>query len=68
MEEQQNGRVGRMVLASLIAGFGPLSFGFALGYPSSALLDFTNESDSAVRLTKSEGSWFAVSYPQMYFL
>ncbi|KAK3740542.1 hypothetical protein QZH41_020676 [Actinostola sp. cb2023] len=52
-------RVGRMVLATFIAAFGPLSFGYALGYSSSALLDFEKESDAAVKFTESQGSWFS---------
>jgi len=58
---ERESRIGRMVLATFVAALGPLSFGYCLGYSSSALLDFEKESDNAVRFTDSQGSWFAVS-------
>lgn len=58
---EKESRIGRMVLATFIAALGPLSFGYCLGYSSSALLDFENEPDKAVRFTDSQGSWFSVS-------
>ena len=54
-------RTGRIVLASLIATLGPLSFGLCLAYSSSTLGDFRNETHSGTRLTDEEGSWFGVS-------
>lgn len=64
MSEKES-RIGRMVLATFVAALGPLSFGYCLGYSSSALLDFENESDKAVRFTDSQGSWFSVSTIEM---
>lgn len=61
MADDRSSRVGRMFLATFVAAIGPLSFGFALGYSSSALLDFQAESDKAVRFSSTQGSWFAVS-------
>ena len=55
-------RVGRAILATFIAALGPLSFGYCLGYSSSALEDLKKASVSpAVRLTIAQGSWFSVS-------
>ncbi|EDO42861.1 predicted protein [Nematostella vectensis] len=48
-----------MVLATFIAALGPLSFGFCLGYSSSALEDLIAESKESVKLTVSQGSWFS---------
>ena len=53
--------VGRIVLATLFATLGPLSFGFCLGYSSSALEDFQNSTDHGIRMNDSEGSLFSVS-------
>ena len=53
-------RVGRAILATFFAALGPLSFGYCLGYSSSALEDLANES-TAVRLNDIQGSWFSVS-------
>lgn len=59
-------RVGRTILATFIAALGPLSFGYCLGYSSSALEDLENaNASSSVRLTVRQGSWFAVSL--LYF-
>lgn len=55
-------RIGRAILATFIAALGPLSFGYCLGYSSSALEDLEKASvSSAVRLTSDQGSWFSVS-------
>ena len=54
-------RTGRIVLASLIATLGPLSFGYCLGYSSSAVEDFKNETHNGTHLSESQGSWFGVS-------
>ena len=55
-------RIGRAILATFIAALGPLSFGYCLGYSSSALEDLEKASvSSAVRLTSAQGSWFSVS-------
>ncbi|KAJ7383683.1 Solute carrier 2 (Facilitated glucose transporter) member 8 [Desmophyllum pertusum] len=53
-------RVGRTILATFIAALGPLSFGYCLGYSSSALEDLENaNASSSVHLTVDQGSWFA---------
>lgn len=39
MTHSGNERTSRMVLATFVAAFGSLSFGYCLGYSSSALLD-----------------------------
>lgn len=55
-------RVGRSILATFIAALGPVSFGFCLGYSSSALLDLqSTDEPSAVRLSDDQASWFSVS-------
>ena len=55
-------RIGRAILATFIAALGPLSFGYCLGYSSSALIDLTNSKvDPAIHLNVSQGSWFSVS-------
>ena len=53
-------RIYRAILATFIAALGPLSFGYCLGYSSSALQDLASASP-AVRLTDQQGSWFSVS-------
>lgn len=53
-------RIGRAILATFIAALGPLSFGYCVGYSSSALEDLAS-APSAVRLTDIQGSWFSVS-------
>lgn len=56
-------RIGRTVLATFIAALGPLSFGYCLGYSSSALEDLQKISaPSAVHLSADQGSWFSVSF------
>ena len=61
-------RIGRTILATFIAALGPLSFGYCLGYSSSALDDLKNASvSSAVRLTSDQGSWFSVSWFCCFF-
>ena len=59
----QNVRVGRAILATFIAALGPLSFGYCMGYSSSALEDLVHQSSSvsANGLTDGQGSWFSVS-------
>ena len=53
----------KVVLATFIAALGPLSFGYCLGYSSSALVDLQNKTLVAtLRLTKEQGSWFSVSF------
>lgn len=53
-------RVGRSILATFIAALGPVSFGFCLGYSSSALLDLqSTDAPSAVRLSDDQASWFS---------
>lgn len=55
-------KIGRTILATFIAALGPLSFGYCLGYSSSALEDLEKPSASpAVHLTSDQGSWFSVS-------
>ena len=55
-------RIGRTILATFIAALGPLSFGYCLGYSSSALEDLEKANvSSAVRLNSAQGSWFSVS-------
>ena len=55
-------RVGRSILACLISTLGPVSFGYCLAYSSSALVDLSNDqTDPAIRLSDSQGSWFSVS-------
>lgn len=57
----QNARVGRAILATFIAALGPLSFGYCMGYSSSALEDLVHKSSSAspTGLTDGQGSWFS---------
>ena len=52
----------RETLATFIAALGSLSFGYCLGYSSSALKDLQNtDASSAVNLSSNQGSWFSVS-------
>ena len=61
-------RIYTPVLASFIAALGPLSFGYCFSYSSSALLDLkSDDADSALRLSASQGSWFSVSKPSSSF-
>jgi len=56
-------KISKVILATFIAALGPLSFGYCLGYSSSALLDLQKKNvDSTLRLTTEQGSWFSVSY------
>ena len=50
------------ILATFFAAFGALSFGYSLGYSSSALVDLKNSTDRHLHFTTEQGSWFAVSY------
>ncbi|PFX26088.1 Solute carrier family 2, facilitated glucose transporter member 8 [Stylophora pistillata] len=53
-------RVGRSILATFIAALGTVSFGFCLGYSSSALVDLqSSDAPSAVRLSDDQASWFS---------
>ena len=55
-------RIGRAILATFIAALGPLSFGYCIGYSSSALVDLKKANvDPAIRLSVDQGSWFSVS-------
>ena len=55
-------RIGRAVLATFIAALGPLSYGYCLGYSSSALEDLEQaNAPSAVHLSAGQGAWFSVS-------
>ena len=61
-------RIYTPILASFIAALGPLSFGYCFSYSSSALLDLkSDDADSALRLSASQGSWFSVSKPSSSF-
>ena len=61
-------KVGRSILACLISTLGPVSFGYCLAYSSSALVDLSNDqTDPAIRLSDSQGSWFAVSIFFFFF-
>ena len=56
-------RVSRAIVAALIAALGPVSFGYCIGYSSSALEDLQNaDNSSVVRLSADQGSWFSVSW------
>lgn len=46
-------------IATFAAAFGPLSFGYCLGYSSSALQDLQSSSQK-LHLSESQGSWFSV--------
>jgi len=53
-------KISKVILATFIAALGPLSFGYCLGYSSSALLDLQKKNvDSTLRLTTEQGSWFS---------
>ena len=68
LEMTEKERIYRPILASFIAALGPLSFGYCFSYSSSALLDLiSDDADSALRLTASQGSWFSVSKPFFSF-
>ena len=68
LEMTEKERIYRPILASFIAALGPLSFGYCFSYSSSALLDLiSDDADSALRLTASQGSWFSVSKPSFPF-
>ena len=61
-------RIYTPILASFVAALGPLSFGYCFSYSSSALLDLkSDDADSALRLTASQGPWFSVSKPSFSF-
>ena len=52
----------KAILGVFIAALGPLSYGYCLGYTSSALLDLENDGlNSSVRFTENQGSLFSVS-------
>ena len=55
-------KIGRSIIASFVAALGSISFGYCMAYSSSALVDLTSsDTNSAVRLTGVQGSWFSVS-------
>ena len=61
-------RIYRPILDSFIAALGPLSFGYCFSYSSSALLDLKSfDTDPALCLTASQGSWFSVSKHFFFF-
>ena len=62
-------RIYRPILAFFfLAALGILSFGYCFSYSSSALLDLkSDDADSALRLTDSQGSWFSVSRHSVFF-
>ena len=53
-------RVMAVFIATFAAAFGPISFGYCLGYSSSALQDL-HSSSQKLHLSSSQGSWFSVS-------
>ena len=57
----RSGRIGKSVLATFVAALGPLSFGYCLGYSSSALEDL-KDAPPSVNLNAQQGSWFSVCY------
>jgi hypothetical protein len=57
-----------VVFASLCAAVGSLCFGYSLGYSSPALPDLTTEIDDKIRLSDSQGSFFAVSFFVVYMV
>ena len=60
--KRKDDTIGRATLATFIAALGSLSFGYCLGYSSSALEDLENtDASSAVHLSSNQGSWFSVS-------
>ena len=62
MANNKKERIGRPILACLIAALGPVCFGYCLGYSSAALVDLKSaKANSAIRLSDSQGSWFSVS-------
>ena len=48
-------------IATFIAALGPVSFGYCLGYSSSALQDLKSLAQK-LHLSDSQGSWFSVSW------
>lgn len=61
-------RVGWTILATFIAAIGPVTFGYCVGYSSSALLDLQNENaPSDVRLSSEQASWFSVSSMALFY-
>ena len=62
-------KIWKVILATFIAALGPLSFGYCLGYSSSALVDLQSKTlDATLRLTKEQGSWFSVSFLKLSLL
>lgn len=61
-EPKDQDRVEKAVLATFPAALASLSFGYCLGYSSSALEDLQNDNTSfSISLTAEQASWFSVS-------
>ena len=61
-EPKDQDRVEKAVLATFPAALASLSFGYCLGYSSSALEDLQNDNTSFnISLTVEQASWFSVS-------
>ena len=52
----------RVLCATLISGWGTLSFGFCVGYSSPASYDLESAASQDVRLSSSQQSWFSVRF------
>lgn len=61
-EPKDQDKVEKAVLATFPAALASLSFGYCLGYSSSALEDLQNDNTSFnISLTAEQASWFSVS-------
>ena len=54
------------VLATCVSVLGTLSFGYCIGYSSPASYDLKLASNLSIRLSRSQESWFSVSYQFLY--
>lgn len=55
-----NERIWSVLIASVVAAFGPFSFGYGMGYSSAAVTQLENVNTTDLYLDKEGITWFGV--------
>ena len=66
--KKNNERIWAVLIACLVAAFGPFSFGYGMGYSSAAVVQLSDVNTTDLYLNEAEITWFGVSLTRVFFL
>lgn len=61
VKKKSNERLWSVLIACLVAAFGPFSFGYGMGYSSAAVTQLENINATDLYLDQHQITWFGVS-------